>query len=169
MKNLLVYLIGVVSICAGMVIPASGGDKAKAVSDNDDINEVLKTFRSDVNATKIATLNQVMKLTAAEAEKFWPLYRAYEDEMSTLSERKIKVLRDFSTANSAGKLDNRTAEDIATRWLSGVDERVALWKKYYIQISQALSPIRGAQFLQVENQMALFIDLSIASEMPAIH
>lgn len=31
-----------------------------------------------------------------------------------------------------------------------------------------MSPIRAAQFLQVENQMATFVDLSIASEMPGI-
>jgi hypothetical protein len=168
MKNRLVYLIGAVSFCVAMFMPALGGDKAKALSDNDDINEVLKTFRSDVNATKIATLNRVMKLTAAEAEKFWPLYRAYEDELTTLSERKVKVLRDFAEANNSGKLSNDAAADISERWLTGVDGRVALWKKYYTQISQAVSPVRGAQFLQVENQMALFIDLAIASETPSI-
>jgi hypothetical protein len=46
--------------------------------------------------------------------------------------------------------------------------RLDLWKKYYRKISKAVSPIRAAQFLQVENQMALFVDMSIASKMPTI-
>jgi hypothetical protein len=47
-------------------------------------------------------------------------------------------------------------------------DRLALWKKYHQRISRAVSPVRGAQFLQVEHQMALFVDLNIASEMPVI-
>ncbi len=39
---------------------------------------------------------------------------------------------------------------------------------YYQRISTAVSPIRAAQFLQVEHQLALFVDLSIASEMPVV-
>ena len=47
-------------------------------------------------------------------------------------------------------------------------DRLDLWRKYHKRISRALSPLRGGQFLQVENQMALFIDLNIAEEMPPI-
>ena len=43
-----------------------------------------------------------------------------------------------------------------------------LLERYHKQISNAVSPIRAAQFLQVENQMALLIDLNIAAEMPAV-
>ena len=43
-----------------------------------------------------------------------------------------------------------------------------LWKKYHQQVSDAVSPIRAAEFLQVENQMAIFIDLNLASEMPLV-
>jgi len=38
----------------------------------------------------------------------------------------------------------------------------------YQQISEAVSPVRAAQFLQVENQMALFVNINIASEALAI-
>ena len=38
----------------------------------------------------------------------------------------------------------------------------------YQQIREAVSPVRVAQFLQVENQMALFVDINIASEELAI-
>jgi hypothetical protein len=168
MKTQMVRVLAAGFFSLTIVFSVFGEDKANASGENDDIKEILKTLRSDVNATKIATLNRVLKLTAAEAEKFWPIYRAYEVELTALSENKVKVLRDFFEAQSKGKLDNITAADLSARWLAGVDARVALWKKYHTQISQALSPIRGAQFLQVENQMALFIDISIASEMPEI-
>ena len=46
--------------------------------------------------------------------------------------------------------------------------RLDLWKKYQKKVARALSPARAVQFLQVEHQMSLFIDLNIASEMPAL-
>jgi hypothetical protein len=57
---------------------------------------------------------------------------------------------------------------MADKWLKNIQARLDLWKKYHRKISQAVSPTRGAQFLQVENQMALFVDIGIASEMPQI-
>ena len=36
------------------------------------------------------------------------------------------------------------------------------------KIAKAVSPARAAQFLQVEHQMGLFMDLNIAAEMPAL-
>ena len=57
---------------------------------------------------------------------------------------------------------------MAAQWLQNVQDRLDLWKKYCQQISDAVSPVRAAQFLQVENQMAIFVDLNIASEMPVV-
>ncbi|HEU0039227.1 MAG TPA: hypothetical protein VFR76_08130, partial [Verrucomicrobiae bacterium] len=59
-------------------------------------------------------------------------------------------------------------KEMAEKWLANVQERLDLWKKYHQQISDAISPVRAAQFLQVENQMAIFVDLNIASEMPLV-
>ena len=46
--------------------------------------------------------------------------------------------------------------------------RLDLWKKYRKKIAKAVSPARAAQFLQVEHQVALFMDLNIAAEMPPL-
>lgn len=136
--------------------------------DADDVREILDILRSDANFTKITTLNQVLKLTPIEAETFWPIYRSYEKELAAQNERKISLLRDFFTRHRSGKLDDKTAAELADRWLAAVEERVALWKTFHEKISHELSAIRAAQFLQVEHQIALFIDLNIASEMPLI-
>ena len=85
-----------------------------------------------------------------------------------MGDRKLALIREFATLHFGGKLDNKQAADLAARWLKNTQERLDLWKKYHKQISKAVSPIRAAQFLQVEHQMALFIDLNIAAEMPAV-
>ena len=47
-------------------------------------------------------------------------------------------------------------------------QQIAIRKKYYTQMKAALGARVAARFLQVENQMAIFVDLNIASEMPVV-
>ena len=134
----------------------------------DDTAAYIEVLRSDFNATKIRTINEAMKLTGPEAEKFWPIYRQYEKELAAVGDRKLAMIHEFGTLHFSGTLNDQKAQDLAKRWLKNTQERLDLWKKYHRAISKAVSPIRAAQFLQIENQMALFVDLSIASEMPAV-
>jgi hypothetical protein len=137
-------------------------------SEPDDVRAALEMFRSDLNGAKVRTLNQVMRLTGPEAEKFWPIYRQYEKDLAEVGERKLKLLREFAAHHSKGTLNDENSKKMAQDWLQNVQDRLDLWKKYHKEISKAVSPIRAAQFLQVEHQIALFIDLNIASEMPVV-
>lgn len=141
---------------------------APKASDSDDLRAVLETLRSDVNGFKVRTLNQAMQLTGPEAERFWPIYRQYEQELAQVADRKIALLREFSERCAKGTLDNKAADTMAKQWLKNVEDRLDLWKKYQKKIAKAVSPARAAQFLQVEHQIALFMDLNIAAEMPAL-
>ncbi|MCX6916574.1 MAG: hypothetical protein NT167_26605, partial [Verrucomicrobia bacterium] len=55
----------------------------------------MEMLRSDFNATKIRTLNQVMKLTGPEAEAFWPVYREYEKQLAAVGDQKLALIREF--------------------------------------------------------------------------
>jgi hypothetical protein len=134
----------------------------------EDARAYFEVLRSDFNAGKIRILNQVMKLTVAEADKFWPIYRQYEKDLAAVGDRKLALIREFIAHHRAGTLTDQNSKEMATQWLQNIQERLGLWKKYHQQISDAVSPVRGAQFLQVENQIAIFVDLNIASEMPMV-
>lgn len=138
------------------------------VTESDDLRSELELLRSDFNGAKVQAINAAMKLTGPEAGKFWPIYRAYEGELAQVGDRKLALIQEFLKSQSQGTLDNPTASRMAKAWLKNVRDRLDLWEKYHKKISKELSPIRGAQFLQVEHQMALFIDLNIAAEMPTI-
>lgn len=126
----------------------------------------LEILRSDFNASKIRTLNAVMKLTAPEAERFWPVYRSYEKDLASVGDRKLALVLEFMDHHRKGTLTDPLAQEMAKKWLRNVQDRLDLWKDYHGRISAALSPTRAAQFLQVENQLAILADLAIASEMP---
>jgi hypothetical protein len=159
-------LLMAVALAAGAFVPAGAQDAAPAVTD--DLRAILEVMRSDVNRDKIRTLNQVMGLTGPEADRFWPIYRRYEKELAAVGDRKVALIREFAQLRAAGAIDQKTWDGLAQRWLKNVQDRLDLWKKYQKEIGKAVSPMRAAQFLQVENQMALFIDLNIAAEMPVL-
>lgn len=74
----------------------------------------------------------------------------------------------FFQYQNAGGLTDQNSTEIAEKWLSLTQDRLDLWKKYHGEISKAVSPTRAGQFLQVEHQIALLIDINIASEMPLV-
>jgi hypothetical protein len=141
---------------------------APAAGESDDLRSVLEVFRSDLNASKIRVLNQVMKLNGPEAEKFWPIYRQYETDLAAVGDRKVALIREFVALQKSGGLNDKNAAVLAEKWFAVAQDRLDLWKKYYKQISAAVSPVRAAQFVQVEHQISLLIDINIAGEMPLI-
>ena len=140
----------------------------KVASTPEEARAYFEVLRSDFNAGKIRVYNQVMKLTVAEADKFWPIYRNYEKDLAAVGDRKLALIGEFLRHHKAGTLTDQNSKEMAAQWLQNAQDRFDLWKKYHQQITDAVSPFRAAQFLQVENQMAIFVDLNIASEMPVI-
>jgi hypothetical protein len=65
-------------------------------------------------------------------------------------------------------LDNKVATDIATGWLNYQTQSVELLRKYNQRITEELSAIHAAQFLQVENRIGTIIDLAIAADLPIV-
>ncbi len=148
--------------------PAPSSTQGTPAKKSDNLSEVLEMFRSDLNANKVRTLNQVMKMTAEEAAKFWPIYQKYEKELAAVGDRRVALIRQFVQLSNEGKLTDSSAAMMSEEWLQGEQDRLNLWKKYNKEIGAAVSPIRAAQFLQVEHQIALLVDINIASAMPAV-
>jgi hypothetical protein len=145
---------------------AVSAEPAAAVNDN--IYNYLQLLRSDVNSAKVELVNGILKLSAEDAKKFWPIYRDYENELGKLAINRAELVAEFVQAHKDGTFDNAKAKDMAKRWFKSQRARLDLLEKYHGKIERALSAVQAGQFLQIENQMGLFIDVAIASEMPKV-
>jgi len=152
-----------VTTLAGAVAPAA---QSAEVSDN--ILNYLQLLRSDVNSLKVELVNTIMKLSADDAKKFWPIYREYENELGKQAINRAGLVTEFVKAHENGTFDNARARDIAKRWFKSQRARLDLLEKYHAKVEKALTPLQAGQFLQIENQIGLFIDITIASEVPAV-
>ena len=141
---------------------------ARSAEVNDNIYNYLQLLRSDVNSVKVDLVNSIMKLSAEDAKKFWPIYRDYENELGKLSVNRAELVSEFVQSHKDGTFDNAKAKDVAKRWFKSQRARLGLLEKYHGKIEKALASVQAGQFLQIENQIGLFIDVTIASEMPTV-
>ena len=65
-------------------------------------------------------------------------------------------------------LSNLPTVGISKRWFKSQRARLDLLENYHGKIEKALTSVQAGQFLQIENQLGLFIDVAIASEMPTV-
>jgi Spy/CpxP family protein refolding chaperone len=139
-----------------------------ASAGEENIRNYAELLRSDVSEGKRTMLRQVMKLSGKEADVFWPIYHAYEFELYQQLDKRFKFMSEFVASQLQDSLTNEKAKNLAEAWFSLQDQRMALWKTYYGKMEQALGPVRAAQFVQIEHQVALLLDLAVASEMPYV-
>jgi hypothetical protein len=170
MRKFITFIASVVLVTALSVnAAAQTPDSDTAVEPLDEnIKNILDMMFSELNTVKIETINQVMQLTDVEADVFWPIYREYEAELAKVGYEKVDLLRECAAMAESGEAGDAEWDSIAKRLLKNRQHRLDLWTKYQKRIARELSGFRAAQFLQVENQMAILIDLNIALEMPVI-
>lgn len=109
------YLLLIFTLCSFLMVNAQkrggGGDGDK------------------IQALKIAFITQKLDLTTAEAQKFWPVYNLYDDEVKNLKK-------------------NNNGGDVLER-----DEKLlAIRKKYKVQFEKILGADRTNKLYNVEGE-----------------
>lgn len=139
---------------------------ATAVQAQNDVDSFIELLRSDVNTNKKTIFTAAMDFTDAQASVFWPIYRNYEFDLDKLGDARVAMIKDY--AENFQNMTDTKAKELAERAFKFQEERLKLRKKYFNQLSKALSPTMAAKFAQVDNQIQLLIDTQIASELPLI-
>jgi hypothetical protein len=163
-----VIVFGVL-ILAGALMPTGAVAQAlesKSQTQDENLRADIELLRSDVRADKAKIIAAMMQLDDKDAAVFWPIYRDYESELAKLYDEKVAGILDY--ADHYLQMTDAKADDLATRALQWEDQRTDLKKKYYASFKKALSPIKAARFLQVENQLLMLVDLQVASSLPII-
>jgi len=139
---------------------ASSGQEPP-ISDQD-IQMLRKNLRSQ--RKQVIALN--MKLTDAEAEKFWPIYDQYVSELVTINGPKYDLIKQY--VQSQGMLTDAQADSAVKQWIA-VDQSVGDLRLKYVPIfRKVLSAKNTALFYQVDRRIQLMIDLQLASARPLV-
>ena len=90
-----------------------------------------------IEALKVAYITQQLNLTPEEAQRFWPIYNAYKNELTTL--RKNFKLEEGQQISAADKLDFE-------------QKRLDLQKKYLPQVEAAIGKEKANQLYTLDEK-----------------
>jgi hypothetical protein len=130
------------------------------------LQEYIELLRSDIRQRKAEVMAEMMQLSAADAAKFWPIYKEYDAELNKLSDLRVANIEEYSRTYT--EMTNEKADELIRKALAYRKQRSELIAKYYDRVKEQLGAITAARFVQVEDQLLLIIDLQIDSSLPIV-
>ena len=126
----------------------------------------IQMLRQNLRSQRKQVIAANMKLTDAEAAKFWPIYDQYIAELVKLNGAKYDLIKQYVQNN--GVLTDAQADSAVKKWIA-VDQGVSELRLKYVPIfHKVLSPQNTALFYQLDRRVQLLIDLQLASAVPSI-
>mgnify|MGYP006895929106 FL=1 len=91
--------------------------------------EKMKEKREQIRTMKVAFLTTELDLTSAEAEKFWPVYNAFEDKQFELRHQKMGAFIKKIKDGSVSQMTEKEASTFLNQMESNDEEIFMLRKK----------------------------------------
>lgn len=151
-----------------LTVPAMWGQSEVTPDQTKETNfkAYIELLRKDLKTDKVAIITEMMDFGPEESSKFWPVYAAYDKELTKLGDERLAHFRMY-VENYSTLTDQQTTA-IVNGLLDVESRRTALQKKYFQLVSQALNPKLAARFLQIEHQLLLVLDLQVAASLPVV-
>lgn len=129
-------------------------------------DEFVALLRADVQANAREVMAYALQLSDAEGAAFWPIYDDYIAALRPIGDERLRLLERLDKGYD--KMSDDEAADLADSALAWDAARSKARAKTYKQVVKAVGGIRAAQFLQIDREIQLLIDLQISSESPLI-
>lgn len=97
-----------------------------------------KGKRDKIKALKIAFISEELALSSQEAEKFWPIYNAFEDKQFELQHQKMKAYMN-RIEGDLDKLTEKEATQLLAQMENTEEELFQLRKKYNQDLKKVLN------------------------------
>src|SRR6266576_432454 len=155
-RNISAILFVVISLIAPVAVAE---DKIADVTD-------MQALRAAVKSDKKAFVASTMKLTGAEAKKFWPIYDAYQRSVDVGNQRRALAIEAVIAKDES--LSNLYARNLANELIANDEAEIKARRTLHNRIMRALPPNKVARYLQLESKIRAVQDYDIATTIPLI-
>ena len=97
----------------------------------------FKEKREKVKALKVAYITEQLELTTDEAQKFWPIYNAFDENQSELRHEKMRAILDRFKPGNVEKLSEKDASNSLIQ-MEKIEEDLFNLKKKFIKDLQSV-------------------------------
>ncbi|MGO9517460.1 MAG: hypothetical protein ACLPND_10485 [Candidatus Korobacteraceae bacterium] len=126
-----------------------------------DIQLLKKGLRSQEKQIVAANLT----LTDVEAEKFWPVYDRYAQDLARINDTKVALINEYAQESDA--MTDDQAKDYIQRRAAVEQSILELRVKYIPIFAKVLTGKETALFFQIEWRLGLLTDMALA-QMPVV-
>ena len=109
---------------------------------------------------------EYMDLSDSEETAFWMEYESYEASRKELGKERIAIVSEY--VGSFDDLTNEKASELMSKAIANNIAIQKLMKKTFKRMSKSVSPVKAAQFIQLENYLINTIQLYIQETLPFI-
>ena len=164
MKFLMTLMLGM----GLMVAPAMAQDVTPPAGGGDTNMEILI---QKIKADKKLLVAANMDLNDAEGKKFWPLYDAYQHELTELNQRLGKTIKAYADVYNEGKgvISDDAAKNLLKEALSIEEAEVKLKRTYADKIGKVLPATKTTRYIQIENKIRAVIKMELAQQIPLVY
>ena len=129
-------------------------------------NQDLDLLRQDLRAKRKQLVAANLRLTEAEAAKFWPVYDQYIKELVTINDKKFGLIQKY--AQNYGQMTDFESLLFIRNWLDSDIATTQLRQKYVPIVSKVLDGKKTATFFQLDRRIAMMLELQVSSQMPLV-
>ena len=152
-------LVTVCAMVVGLVLPAM------AQTANTANMEIL---RQKIKADKKLVVAQNLMLTDAEGTAFWPVYEAYQKDLTQINQRLLAMIQTYADAYKKGPVANDVADKLLGESLAVDEAEVKLKGSYAPKILAVLPATKAARYIQIENKIRAIIRYELADGIPLV-
>jgi Spy/CpxP family protein refolding chaperone len=131
------------------------------------IEEAMKAFRADLQASRADIIAKNVQLTAEQAAKFWPLFERYQKEQSAIIDAQLKGVQQY--AEKFEKLDDGTALSLVKAHLERDGRMNALRQQWLGEFAKVLPGRLAARVIQIDRRISLAQQMEISAQVPLIY
>ena len=161
-------LLTVVTIAVVCMLFERGANTQTATPQETQVirSQDLDLLRKDLRSQRKQLIAANLKLTDAEATKFWPVYDQYVSELIAINDKKFGLIQDY--ADNWGKLTNEQSLSFIRQWLDSDIATAQLRQKYVPIVSKMLDGKKSATFFQLDRRIAMMMELQVSSQLPLV-
>ena len=154
MKSMIARMLLMAAVLASPGALAQG-----SVNDGTDLQAMRQAVKND----KRAYVESAMRLDAAEAKRFWPIYDAYQQSLDATARRRVVAMQGFMFRDS---VTNLAAKQYATEMLAVDEAEIKARRTMRSRVMRALPAVKAARYMQLEEKIRAVQDYDSAAAVP---
>ena len=161
----------IIVLMMGTVLSSGSRTNAQAAPSEETPSRVISDrdvdlLRKDLRSKRKQLIAANLKMTDAEATKFWPVYDQYISELILINDKKFGLIQDY--ADHWGQLTSEQSLSFVRQWLDADVAIAQLRQKYVPIVSKVLDGKKSATFFQLDRRIAMMLEIQVSSQMPLV-